>query len=262
VRATLALICLCFAQISAAQPVEVDVKIVISVDASGSVDPTEFRLQIDGITNALRAPAVQRAVRAGPKGRVLAAVLIWSDAAYPKYPTAWFELGPDGTFEGFATEIEKFKISAPGVPAIGGGGTNIGDGLIYAINMLEENTVPASRLVIDVSGDGPESKPWVKGAVELPQARALAAAKGITVNGLAIEADIAGLHLWYEANLITGAGSFVEQAADFQDYRRAILKKLLRELSGQPFTRNGPLRRQQMGQHIGDGRAQQEPAKG
>ena len=261
-RAALALICLLFAKISAAQPVEVDVKIVISVDASGSVDPSEFRLQIDGITNALRTPAVQRAVRAGPRGKVLAAVLIWSDAAYPKYPTAWFELGPDGSFEAFATEIEKFKISAPGVPAIGGGGTNIGDGLIYAINMLEDNPVPASRLVIDVSGDGPESRPWVKGAVELPQARALAAAKGITVNGLAIETDIAGLHLWYEANLITGTGSFVEKAADFQDYRRAILKKLLRELSGQPFTLNDPLRGQQMRQHIGDGRAHQEPAKG
>jgi len=128
--------------------------------------------------------------------------------------------------------------------------------------MLEENSVPASRLVIDVSGDGPESKPWVKGAVELPQARALAAAKGITVNGLAIETDIAGLHLWYEANLITGAGSFVMQAADFQDYQQAIIKKLLRELSGQPFTLNGPLRGQQMGQHIGDGRPQQKPAKG
>lgn len=261
-RAILVLTCLFSARLATAQPVEVDVKIVISVDASGSVDPSEFRLQIGGIVNAMHDPSVQRAVRAGPKGRVLAAVLIWSDAAYPKYPTGWFELGPDGSFEAFATEIGKFTQSAPGVPAIGGGGTNIGDGLIYAINMLEENPVPASRLVIDVSGDGPESRPWLEGAMELPQARALAAARGITVNGLAIEADITGLHLWYEANLITGAGSFVEQAADFHDYQQAIIKKLLRELSGQPVTHNGPLRSQQKGQHIGDGRTYQKSAKG
>ena len=234
-RVVLALIYLFFAQVTLAQPVEVDVKIVISVDASGSIDPAEFRLQIDGIAAALRDGSVQRAVQAGPKGKVLAAVLIWSDAAYPKYPTGWFELRTPETFEAFAAEVEKFKSSAPGVPAIGGGGTNIGDGLIYAINMLEDNPVPATRLVIDVSGDGPESKPWIEGAVELPAARRIAAGKGITVNGLAIETDIAGLHLWYEANLITGDGSFVERAAEFQDYRRAIIKKLLRELSASPF---------------------------
>ena len=237
-RVLLSLICLLLANISVAQPAAVDVKLIISVDASGSVDPTEFRLQIGGIAAALRDVSVQTAVQRGPHGRILAAVLIWSDAAYPKYPTDWFELQTAASFETFAREVEKFTITAPGVPAIGGGGTNIGDGLLYAINMLADNPVPATRQVIDVSGDGPESRPWFKGAVELPEARALAAARGITVNGLAIETDIAGLHLWYEANLITGTGSFVERADDFQDYQRAIIKKLLRELSATPFAQN------------------------
>lgn len=221
--------------ICVAQPTAVDVKIIISVDASGSVDPGEFRLQISGIAAAFRDISVQNAVQRGPHGRILAAVLIWSDAAYPKYPTGWHELQNTASFEAFAQEIEQFNITAPGVPAIGGGGTNIGDGLLFAINMLEDNTVPATRRVIDVSGDGPESKPWLLGAVELPEARALASRRAITVNGLAIETDIAGLHLWYEANLITGEGSFVERADDFQDYQRAIIKKLLRELSATPF---------------------------
>jgi len=234
VRVAIAIFWFFIASSCYAQPVEVDVKIVISVDASGSIDPDEFRLQIDGIVAALRDGSVQKAVQAGPRGRSLAAVLIWSDAAYPKYPTKWFELHTADSFEAFAAEVEKFKISAPGVPAIGGGGTNIGDGLIYAINMLSENTTPAVRQVIDVSGDGPESKPWVKDAIELPAARALAARRGITVNGLAIETDLVGLHLWYEANLITGQGSFVEVATDFADYRRAMIKKLLREFSAAP----------------------------
>ena len=225
----------CYAFISYAQPAVVDVKIIISVDASGSVDPREFKLQIDGIAAAFRDPSVQRAVQSGPHGQVLASVLIWSDAAYPKYRTPWHNLHEASSFEDFAAEIEQFKISAPGVPAIGGGGTNIGDGLAFAITMLEENNTPATRLVIDVSGDGPESKPWIEGAVELPFARALAQRRGITVNGLAIETDIAELHMWYRDNLITGAGSFVERAADFDDYQRAIVKKLLRELSATPF---------------------------
>jgi len=235
VRVLLAALWFLSVNICVAQSAPVDVKIILSVDASGSVDPSEFHLQINGLAAAFRDPSVQAAVQQGPRGRILAAVLIWSDAAYPKYPTAWHELHNAASFEAFAQDIEQFNITAPGVPAIGGGGTNIGDGLLFAINMLEENTVPAGRRVIDVSGDGPESKPWVQGAVQLPKARAVAQSRGITVNGLAIETDIAGLHLWYEANLITGAGSFVERAVDFQDFRRAILKKLLRELSTAPF---------------------------
>jgi len=235
VRALLTALWFLSVNICAAQSSPVDVKIILSVDASGSVDPSEFRLQINGIAAAFREPSVQAAVQRGPHGRILASVLIWSDAAYPKYPTTWHELQNAASFEAFAQEIEQFNVTAPGVPAIGGGGTNIGDGLLFAINMLEENSVPATRRVIDVSGDGPESKPWLQGAVELPKARALAHARGITVNGLAIETDIAGLYLWYEANLITGEGSFVERADDFQDYQRAIIKKLLRELSATPF---------------------------
>jgi hypothetical protein len=218
-----------------AQNGPVDVKIVIAVDASGSVDPGELKLQITGIANAFRDLSVQSAVRNGFHQSVLASVLVWSDAAYPKYPTKWHRLGSAGSFDAFAKEIEQFNLSAPGVPAIGGGGTNIGDALIYALVMLDKNPVVAVRNVVDISGDGPESKPWIEGAVELPQARALAAQKGVTVNGLAIETDIAGLHLYYENSMIVGSGAFVERALDFKDFQRAIIKKLLRELSSTPL---------------------------
>lgn len=231
----LAFLCAVLTSVSYAQPAQVDVKIVIAVDASGSVDPRELRLQIEGISRAIRHPDVQTAARSGPTGLVLAAVLVWSDASYPKYPTKWHLLNSPQSFEDFAAEIDKFTIRTPGVPAIGGGGTNIGDALVYAVSMLNDNPVQAARNVVDVSGDGPETKPWAGGAIELPDARALARRRGITVNGLAIETDFAGLHLWYKQNLITGSGSFVELAADFDDFRHAIMRKLLRELSGRPF---------------------------
>jgi len=213
-----------------AQSQNVDVKLVVAVDASGSVDPTELRLQIDGIAAALRHRAVQNTVRNGLYGRVAVAMLVWSDAAYPKYPTKWHILDSPETFEVFALEVETYNISAPGVPAIGGGGTNIGDALVYAISMLEENPARAPRWVVDISGDGPESKPWQKGAIELPEARIIAQQRAITVNGLAIETDIADLNEYYRSNVITGPGSFVIRARDFQDFQRAIIDKLLREL--------------------------------
>lgn len=220
----------------------VDVKIVIAVDASGSVDPREFRLQIEGISRAIRHPDVQTAATSGQAGQVMAAVLVWSDASYPKYPTEWHLLNTPKSFEEFASEIDKFNIRTPGVPAVGGGGTNIGDALVYAISMLKNNPAKAARDVVDISGDGPESKPWDGAAIELPDARALARRRGITVNGLAIENEVGGLHLWYEHNMITGAGSFVEVATDFEDFKQAIVRKLLRELSGAPFAQLKPIR--------------------
>lgn len=213
----------------------VDIKIVIAVDASGSVNPAELKLQIGGVANAIRDKSIQSAIAKGFHGAVLASVLVWSDAAYPKYPTKWHRLETPQSFADFAGEIDLFNISAPGVPAIGGGGTNIGDALVYAMAMIDDNAVSAARTVIDVSGDGPESKPWVKGAIELPQARAMARQRHITINGLAIETDIADLHRYYQRQMIVGAGAFVERAKDFDDFQRAIIKKLLRELSSVPL---------------------------
>ncbi len=233
----LPLLCLILAPL-VVQAQEVDVKIVIAVDASGSVDPTELRLQVSGIADALRTDAVQNAVRSGLQQAISATVLIWSDAAYPKYPTKWHLLTDPESFESFAKEIEMFNVSAPGVPAIGGGGTNIGDALVYAIAMLDENPARAPRWVVDISGDGPESDPWVKGALKLPAARAIADSRAVIVNGLAIETDVPDLTQYYRENVITGPGSFVIRARDFQDYKRAIIDKLLRELSAVPLAMN------------------------
>lgn len=230
----LRLLCLLWVPL-VAQAQDVDVKLVLAVDASGSVDPTELRLQVNGIANAMRTNAVQNAVRAGVRQAISVAVLIWSDAAYPKYPTKWHLLSSPDTFETFAKDVELYNISAPGVPAIGGGGTNIGDALVYAISMLDQNPARAPRWVVDISGDGPESEPWVKDALKLPAARAIAERRAVIVNGLAIETDMPDLARYYQQNVITGPGSFVIRARNFQDYKRAIVDKLLRELSAVPL---------------------------
>ena len=82
-----------------------------------------------------------------------------------------------------------------------------------------------SRRVIDISGDGVNNHgagpDWyaAQGMLE-----------GYTVNGLAIRGALPDPAEYYQDKLIHGPGAFVEVAADFQDYARAILRKLLREL--------------------------------
>ncbi len=209
----------------------VDIKIVLAVDASGSVDRSELKLQLDGISAAFRDPEILAAIGKGALRKILIAVVIWSDAAYNKVPTGWFLIDSPQSAEVFARKVETFTIQHGAITSVGGGGTGLGSGLAYALAMIRDNKIMATRQIVDISGDGPESKPWQKDAIILPEARALAKQLKVTVNGLAIETDVADLTDYYRNNVIIGPGSFAMSARDFVDYKRAIKKKLLRELS-------------------------------
>ena len=59
----------------------------------------------------------------------------------------------------------------------------------------------------------------------------MAISKGITINGLAILDGDAGLAAYYRANVTGGPGSFVISADEFEDFAKAMKRKLGRELS-------------------------------
>ena len=119
------------------------------------------------------------------------------------------------------------------LPRIPEGGTGIGMGVAAAIRKLDRNGLSAPRQVVDVSGDGRETPPR-ENVVMMPMARALADARGVTINGLAIidEEDLSLEH-WYRNNVITGPGSFVITADELCEFRTAIRKKLLKEIRHQ-----------------------------
>ncbi len=224
---------LAFAPIAAAQGTikNVDVEIVLAVDASGSINRNELQLQLNGIASAFRNPLVLETISKGVHQSIAVAMLIWSDAGYPKYPTEWFIVNSPQSAELFSKRVESFNNRHGALTAIGGGGTGLGDGLAFALNMLEINGITALRKIVDVSGDGPETIPWSKGAIILPIARNIALTNKTIVNGLAIETDDANLSNWYRQNLISGPGSFTITASRFEDYARAIRLKLIREFS-------------------------------
>ena len=67
-------------------------------------------------------------------------------------------------------------------------------------------------------------------AMALPEARKRAQRADVTVNGLAILSDVPLLDTYYKRKVISGPGSFVISAANFEDFRRAFRIKLLREI--------------------------------
>ena len=204
---------------------DIDLELVLAIDASGSVSASEWGLQTGGYADAFRDPRVQAAVTSGPRKRIGVAVIIWADATVPHWESPWFVLASPADSERFATYLETMGRGVFG-------GTGIGAGIAAAIRKLERNGLTAPRQVVDVSGDGRETPPR-ENVVLIAMANAMARSRGVTVNGLAILNEDPELERWYRNNVIAGRESFVMTALDFRDFREAIVRKLIREIEHQ-----------------------------
>lgn len=202
----------------------VDLELVLSVDASGSVDDDEYLLQLGGIAAAFRDPLIHRAIADGEIGAIAVALVIWADALRPKAETDWFYLSSPNDALIFADRIAT-------MPRTVVGSTGIGAGLAWSVRKMERNGYQGLRQVVDVSGDGQETPPRDV-TVLINQARAMADSRNVTVNGLAILSDEPDLDRWYADNVQTGIGSFVMSVASFDDFARTMRLKLIREIRG------------------------------
>ena len=201
----------------------VDLVLVQACDASGSVVPREWKLELDGIAAAFRDPEILAAIKAGPRGRIAVALMSWADAGQPKDASKWFVIESRETAEAFAHLVEQF-------PRRPEGGTGIGSAIAEAIRMIEYSGFASTREIIDVSGDGSETPPRLP-AVRLPEAISMANARGLTINGLAIVNEEPDIEKYYRGHVVTGPGHFVVLAEDYTSFGRAYRAKLLREIT-------------------------------
>ncbi len=211
----------------AADDIDVDLELVLAVDTSGSVDDDEYALQISGIAAAFRDPEVLKAIAAGPLGRIAVTVSFWAESELPKQSLAWQVIAEPAGAAAFAEQLEALPRAAPI------GGTGIGKGVIYSVQIMQDNGLNGTRRVVDVSGDGRET-PFRYYSVPPEQARAYAAARGVTVNGLAILAEQPDLEDYYRRSVIVGPGAFALAADDFQTFAEAMRRKLIREITYRP----------------------------
>ena len=211
---------------SAAAETSVDLELVLAVDASGSVSDQEYELQLVGIARSFRDPAVRIAIRSGPEKAIAVNLLTWAEPQVPKDMTGWFVITSDADAESFARSVETF-------PRRQSGSTAIGEGIAAALRSIDANSIKGEREVVDVSGDGRESVAR-EFTVLVDQARAMALARGVIVNGLAIENEVGDLADYYRRNVQAGPESFVMAAKDYEDFAEAMRRKLLREIEYRP----------------------------
>jgi Ca-activated chloride channel family protein len=191
-----------------------DTALVLAIDVSNSVDGAEYRLQIDGLADALRDPELARVM---VEGRVAVTVMQWSDEERQQVSISWEVIGSSSQ----AMLLSARVRALPRVFEMAG--TAPAEAVWTALALLEE-APPCGRQVIDVSGDGPRNS-----GGSVPEARDAAHAAGVTINGIAIETQGREVSTFYMNHLVT-PGGFVLRARGHSDYPRSIREKLLREL--------------------------------
>lgn len=213
-----------------------DLAMVLAIDASGSVSDADFRLQQDGYARALLSPPVQAALESA--GDVQIGVVVWGDGEWAQQvlPLARLDSPAD-------TVALSRKIAS--LPRSVFGNTGIGGGIWSAVDLLEDQAPCAFRRIINVSGDGVESvAPRPRNHIPLALARQRALDSGITINGLAIDTEGAGIGAWYRDRVIGGPGAFAMVVSRYADFALAIEKKLAREIGPPSLAALSPAARQ------------------
>lgn len=206
-----------------AQPMAVDAEIVLAVDASGSVDESELKVQRAGYVRALNHPDLIRAIRSGWRGRV--AVAYFEYARQPSHIARlnWQVIASPQDAAGFAAAIDT-------LPPWSDYGTSISRAIAEAEALISDDAVSGDRRIIDISGDGPNN---IGPPVAIARDRAVAA--GLTINGLPVMIRPSNAYRqidrYYLDCVIGGLGAFLLAARTPEEFDAVILRKLVLEIS-------------------------------
>ena len=244
----------------------ISIELVFAVDTSMSIDGFEFGLLMKGIASAFRTPEIVSLIEfgllmkgiasafrtpeiglIGQQDGVAVTLFQWSSEVNEQYMIPWHLLKDPASVLAFAAKVEKAERDPKRVF------TGIGEAIDFGVRMIAENAFEGRQLKIDVSGDGRNNI-----GVHLAIPRQAANALGIVINGLPIltriveysartpsppgpmsmgryhahtNVDFFEMETYYRENVIQGPGAFIEIANDYDDFARAFLRKLLRELN-------------------------------
>jgi hypothetical protein len=222
---------------------EVDTALIVAIDVSNSVDDQRYKLQIEGIAQALEDPGVIQAIVGGAKGGILFSLVTWSDQ--PTVSVPWAHIASEADAKAVAKRIR-------GLPRQGGEFTCMARMMrIVSDKIVPQIPAKAAKVVLDVSGDGKDN---CNSQEPVEQVRDELVSYGVTVNGLPILEGGAGpevvtpgapatqsylpakqqqdpLEMWYTESVKGGPGSFVLPADGYADFGRAIRQKFVLEVS-------------------------------
>ena len=196
--------------------------LLLALDVSSSVDADEDKLQRGGLVAALTAPEVQSAFFANDLPVALA-VFEWSGRYNQEVVLDWTLINSPAALVSAAETVAASTRSHNEFPTAMG----------YALGFGAELLARAPECLyqtIDIAGDGQINEGFG------PQlAYREFAFADVTVNGLVVNAaeftSETTLIEFYRRQVLRGPGAFLEVAQGFEDYERAMRRKLERELT-------------------------------
>lgn len=201
----------------------VDTLLFLSLDISGSIDDTEYATQKNGYVAAFQSAAVQNAILNSPNG-VAVGLSEWATQDTTQ-EIPWTLLTDQGSINSFVSTLQGLTRNAAE-----GGATCISCGLNFGVASILNSGYTSGNVVLDISGDGTDN---VTSDVAVRNARDLAVANGIKVNGLPILGSESNLDTYYLANVVSTAnGGQNYPASGFEDIARAAEGKISFEISG------------------------------
>lgn len=207
----------------------VDVKLVLAVDVSWSMDHDEQRIQRDGYAAAFQSEEVIEAILHGGYGRVAVVYMEWAGTGSQEIVIPWTLIDSAEASHAFADSLRE------GAPQHFRR-TSISDAIDFAAALFDDAPYQAVRRVIDLSGDGPNNQ-----GRPVTEARDAAVAAGITINGLPLMTNPAGndvifaipeLDSYFADCVIGGNLAFMIPVTSWEEFPVAVRRKLVLELAG------------------------------
>ncbi|CCM79241.1 DUF1194 domain-containing protein [Rhizobium mesoamericanum] len=203
---------------------DVDVKLVLAVDTSKSMDQEEVRIQREGYVEALKHSEFVEAVTSGPTGRIAISYFEWAGYVVPDSVIDWHLIETEKDAIAFANKLEQRPITTQRR-------TSISTAIAKGAAMIVSSPYSGTRQVIDVSGDGSNNS-----GNPVAPTRDKAVEAGLVINGLALmlrpSGAPGGLDKYYADCVIGGPGSFVLPVYKIEDFAVAVRRKLVLEVSG------------------------------
>ncbi len=197
---------------------QVDLALILAVDVSASVDEVEYHLQNQGLARAITSREAITLIQQCHFGRIAIMVVQWSSRQSQSVVVPWTIVSDEAT----AYPVARAISAAPRQSA---GATSISALIDFGMFQFFRAPITAPRHVIDISTDG------VNNDGERPRfPRGRAIAVGVTINGLTILNDVNNLDIYFRQYIAAGPNNFVMKADDYEAYRTAIKRKLLREI--------------------------------
>lgn len=193
--------------------------LLLALDVSSSVDADEYELQKNGLAAALNDPDIRHAILHGGPGVVALSVYEWSGRRQNAVVLDWLLLHDAQAINTATLRILRTPRSQTRFP------TAMGYALGYGATLMRR-APECARRVIDVSGDG-----LTNDGFEPELAYKHFPFAGVTVNGLAVLGADPQVQDYYEDSVRYGPGAFVETAEGYAGFRRAMTRKLFREIN-------------------------------